>query len=273
MAKLFGPFDAGAGAGIYTAQWSKMMRTAIKDGIVNGYLNELLVYGDSTGMQVKVKTGGGWVKGHYYENDAEETLAISAANATNPRWDYVVLEVDWTLSDNQMSVKVVAGTAAASPSLPSLTQTTSKWQIPLAKVVVGAGVTTITAGNVSDLRSFFNVKTRSMTIPMPSVMYNSSRAQVAFFKTRAAITIRKIIVETGSTSYQVAGDLKYADDQTSFANATVIDVCDTASGVFSATTGFDDATVPAEKWIYFQLDSAPNSALSSFTVQIEYTYD
>lgn len=156
MAKIFGPFGTGAGASMYEAQWSKMMRTVFKDGIVNGLMNELLVYGDSTGMQVKVKTGGGWIKGHYYENDAEETIAVAAANATYARWDYVALEVDWTKNDNQMSVVVVQGTPAASPALPSLTQTTSKWQIPLAKVVVGAGVTTITAGNVTDLRPFLS---------------------------------------------------------------------------------------------------------------------
>jgi hypothetical protein len=152
MTKIFGPFNQGVGASLFETQWSTMMRTVFKDGVVNGYLNELLPYGDSTGMQVKVRNGAGWIKGHYYQNDAEETKAISTANPSNPRWDLVVLEVDWTKTDNQMSVVVVVGTPAASPSLPSLTQNTSKWQIPLAKVVVGAGVTTIAAGNVIDSR-------------------------------------------------------------------------------------------------------------------------
>ena len=158
MTKTYVPFNSGAGASVYEAQWSKMMNSVFRNGVVHGHLEELEVYGDSTGMQVKVKEGAGWVKGHFYENDAEETIAVSAADATNPRWDYVVLEVDWTQSDNQMSVKMVSGTPAASPSLPSLTQTTSKWQIPLAKVVVGAGVSTVTVANVFDLRKYSNFR-------------------------------------------------------------------------------------------------------------------
>ncbi|MEN6522836.1 MAG: hypothetical protein ABFD14_03840 [Anaerolineaceae bacterium] len=156
MTKTFIPFDSGAGASVFTAQWSKMMRTQFKDGVISNYLNDMQVYADSTGMQVKVKSGAGWIKGHYYENDLEEILAITAANATLARWDLVVLEVDWTKTDAQMIAKVITGTPAASPALPALTQNTSVWQIPLAKVVVGAAVSTIAAGNVSDLRIFAN---------------------------------------------------------------------------------------------------------------------
>lgn len=154
MAKTFVPFNAGAGASIYEAQWSKMMSTVFRNGVVSGHLDELEVYGDSTGMQVKASAGAGWVRGHFYENDEEEIIAVPASDATNPRWDYVALEVDWTKSNDQMRVVVIEGTPAASPSLPSLTKNASKWQLPLAKIVVGAGVTTITAGNVSDLRQY-----------------------------------------------------------------------------------------------------------------------
>lgn len=156
MTKTFIPFDSGAGASVFTAQWSKMMRTQFKDGVISNYLNDLQVYADSTGMQVKVKSGAGWIKGHYYENDLEEILAITAANATLARWDLVVLEVDWTKTDAQMIAKVITGTPAASPALPALTQNTSVWQIPLAKVVVGAAVSTIAAGNVTDLRFYMD---------------------------------------------------------------------------------------------------------------------
>lgn len=151
---VFGPFATGAGAQLFEAQWSQMMRTVFKDGVVRNYLNDLLVYADSTGMQVKVKTGAGWIKGHYYSNSAEETIALTAANATLARIDIIALEVDWTKSDNQMTVVLVTGTAAATPVIPALTQSTSKWQIPLAKVYVGAAVSTIASGNVTDIRLF-----------------------------------------------------------------------------------------------------------------------
>jgi len=151
--KQFYPFDSGAGAGVRTAQWSKMFRQVFADGVVKDYLNSLLVYADSTGMQVKVKSGAGLIAGHYYENTAEEIVAINSANASLPRYDLVVLQVDWSLSDNQISVTTVRGTAASSPSIPTVTQTANIWQILLAVVYVGAGVTTIAAANVTDLRT------------------------------------------------------------------------------------------------------------------------
>jgi hypothetical protein len=149
MTKQYFPFD---NAQVMEAQWSLMARQWVQSGVFSGLMNEMLVYGDSTGMQVKVKTGGGWVQGHYYSNDAEEILAIQAAHATLNRIDRVILYVDWT--NNLVNTGVLTGTPNASPTAPTLTQNTSIWQISLAQVYVGAAVATIAAGNVTDERSF-----------------------------------------------------------------------------------------------------------------------
>ncbi len=154
MAKKFYPFDSGDGSTVRTSQWSAMMSAAIPSGVVKDFLNQMQVYADSTGMQIKIKSGAAWIMGHYYANDSEEVLAIDASHATLARWDLVALQVDWAASNNQISTVIVKGTASASPSLPALTQTTSKWQIPLAKIVVAAAAITIAAGAVADMRSF-----------------------------------------------------------------------------------------------------------------------
>ena len=57
---------------MYVAQLVKMFGSLVQNGVIDSYLNSLQVYADSSGMQVKVKSGGAWVKGEYYENDAEE---------------------------------------------------------------------------------------------------------------------------------------------------------------------------------------------------------
>lgn len=151
MTEYYYPFDAGAGSSIYEGQWSKLIRnTALVNGYVPLYLNELLVYGDSTGMQVKVKTGGMWIMGHYYETDAELTKAIAASDPTNPRWDRVVARLDW--SNNLVSVAVVTGTPAGSPAIPALTQSSTIWEIGIALVYVTAAVATIAADKVYDYR-------------------------------------------------------------------------------------------------------------------------
>lgn len=149
MTESYYPFD---NADVYEAQWSMLMRQA---AICNGYVplldNELLVYGDSTGMQVKVKTGGCWIMGHFYRTDAQLTKAIAAADATNPRWDIVVARLDWT--NNIISIAVVTGTPAGSPTVPAVTQSSSVWEIKLARVYVTAAISTIAADKVYDQRA------------------------------------------------------------------------------------------------------------------------
>ena len=47
---------------------------------------------------------------------------------------------------------VLKGTAAASPALPALTQTSAVWEIPLATITVTAALAAIATGNIADAR-------------------------------------------------------------------------------------------------------------------------
>lgn len=152
MAQNYYPFDAGAGSAVTESQWSKMAQNWIQTGVFYDWANKLEVYADSTGMQVKVRTGAAWIMGHFYENDAEVTLSIATSNPTNPRIDRVVLRLDWT--NNTIDLAVLTGTPAASPTPPSVTQSSTIWEISLAQVYVGAAVSTIAAGNVTDERTW-----------------------------------------------------------------------------------------------------------------------
>jgi hypothetical protein len=157
MTKLYGPFDAGAGSSMTENNWRKMAQMFAETGVLSGYLNELEVFGDSTGMQVKVPSGLAYVKGHFFESDAQETVTIAANASGNARIDRVVLEANF--STNVIDFVVVAGTPAGSPAAPSLTQDlTTKWQMPLAQVAVANGASTITAGNVTDERNVFTTR-------------------------------------------------------------------------------------------------------------------
>ena len=131
------------------SQWARN----IGEGVKTGALNELEVFADSTGMQVKVRSGQALVRGHYYQNTAELALSLDAADLTNPRIDTVVLELD--PSANSIVLKVITGTPAPSPSAEPVVQTDAGiYQIKLADIAVGASVTTISAGNVTDTRGY-----------------------------------------------------------------------------------------------------------------------
>lgn len=147
MAETSGPW---AGTDWSQADWDDAFSKIVQDGILQSVLDECQVFADSTGMQVKVRSGDAWLAGRKYKNSAQITLAIAAANPSNPRIDLVVLRMDYTAKTVVAAVKT--GTASGSPTAPTLQQDTAIYEIPLAEVRVNAAVSTITAGNVTDKR-------------------------------------------------------------------------------------------------------------------------
>lgn len=87
-------------------------------------------------------------------NDATVNLLISAADATNPRYDLVIAQVrdtNYGEAANDARLTVVTGTPAASPADPSLTSYPNC--LVLARVRVEAAVTSIVTAKITDLRT------------------------------------------------------------------------------------------------------------------------
>jgi hypothetical protein len=111
-------------------------------------------------MSVNVAAGSALVTGtsslaqgvYVVTNDATVNLAIATADATNPRRDLVIAQVRDNTEDasgsNDFRLFVVTGTPAASPSDPAV----PAGSVVLARVTVGAGVTSIVNANITDLR-------------------------------------------------------------------------------------------------------------------------
>lgn len=95
-------------------------------------------------------------QGCYFDyNDAVVNLVIGPANATNPRIDLIVATVqdaDYTAGPNQAILQVIAGTPGGTPVPP--TGSVPPNSVVLAQVLVGASVTSINAGNITDLRPY-----------------------------------------------------------------------------------------------------------------------
>lgn len=152
MATRYYPFDSGQGGAVTEQEWSKMTRHWMNTGVIQGGLNNFEVYADSTGMNVKVKSGEAWIKGHYFESDEEEVLPFAQADGSNPRIDRVVIRLDW--GENRIELAVLQGVPAVSPVAPALTQNTARWEISLARIRVDAGVNTIPNNKVTDEREY-----------------------------------------------------------------------------------------------------------------------
>lgn len=86
--------------------------------------------------------------------DGTVNLTIAAADPTNPRKDIVyaaIQDAQYSGSNNQPVLLVATGTAAPSPSAP----TAPASAVVLAEILVPAGATSITSGDITDKRSFF----------------------------------------------------------------------------------------------------------------------
>lgn len=148
-------FDSVAGDRSYGSDaFAQLFHGMIgSDSVLWGYADELKVVPNSpAAMNVRVSTGAAMVQGRFFEvYSAPEVVAVGAAHATLNRIDTVVIRVDYTNRD--ISLAVVAGTAAASPTPAALTQSGSVWEFALGYIHVTAAATSITAVRIADARN------------------------------------------------------------------------------------------------------------------------
>ena len=131
------------------------------DGYIPSVLSELAVSASGGSMNVTVAPGAALVRGILY--DQFETLQFPiAASTIQPRIDRIVIEVIPAGAgeniEGRSRIVVKTGTPAATPTAPSLTQTTALWQIPLAQVLVDASVVAIASNKVTDERVALSVQ-------------------------------------------------------------------------------------------------------------------
>ena len=140
------------GSSYNQADFNAFLLDSIGSGYVLGYENELRVTQNSpANMGVRVRTGRCYVQGYYGWVTSNEALTVPAAHTTLPRIDRVVARLSVSVNQS-VTFAIKTGTPAASPSAPTLTRTSETYEISLARIYVGAGVTSITAANITDER-------------------------------------------------------------------------------------------------------------------------
>lgn len=158
------PFDTGAGGNVTEAQWREMAKHWVNDGLISTVGSAMAVTA-TTGMVLQVAAGAAFIQGHYGALDVATNVTVSAAHATLPRIDRVVLRLD--ALGNAITAEVVAGTPNVSPTAPALTQTSATWEISLATVAVAAAATSIVSGNITDARTLTTPNNGTIQAPTP----------------------------------------------------------------------------------------------------------
>jgi len=114
------------------------------------FANELAVTADGSSMVVSVGAGYCNVDGkvRFFENST--SLTLSVAHGTYARIDSVVVERNDTERD--ITIKLVEGTASASPAPVEPVRSNGVYQLVLARITVPAGTTRIAQANIEDCR-------------------------------------------------------------------------------------------------------------------------
>lgn len=177
MAVTYGFYNSVNGDRKYNAeQMAQIFDGIINDGVFSS-VGTAFTVSPSSGMVISVGAGRAWFNHTWTYNDAAITLTVSTAPAgTLSRIDAVVIEVD---TNNRVNtIKIVAGTQAASPVRPTLVNTGGVYQYALAYITVAAGTTAITSTMIA---SVVGTDTPFVTGPLETVgvtaLYDYWRAE------------------------------------------------------------------------------------------------
>lgn len=158
------PGDAGA----YSAQnWNQLYQYIIGVGASRANVGPMLGSGTqpNDGLRVQAKgtpttsidvlPGSALVQGIGYINTDTVSFVIANNTSGNPRIDTVILRADYALQTVRLAV--LQGAPAASPSIPTLTQSANvMWEIPLADIAVANSFTSITNANITPRHEWAN---------------------------------------------------------------------------------------------------------------------
>lgn len=105
---------------------------------------------EDTGMNVTVSAGSAWINGYAYHNDGDFTLTFDPADGVLDRIDRIV--VRWGRLARSINLAIVKGTPGSSPSAPAIVRSADYYDLGIATVSIGAGITAITQAMITDTR-------------------------------------------------------------------------------------------------------------------------
>jgi len=159
---IYWPFDSvvstdGEGNETYDREINseklrKIFKMLYTDGVVMAANSNALKVSVSSGMDISVAPGPCIIQGAMGLEENSTVFTVPAANGNLARIDSVVARVNTSLSARDISLVYLTGTAAASPSAPSITRANGVYDLRLANIRVNAGVTSITGSNITDTR-------------------------------------------------------------------------------------------------------------------------
>lgn len=135
---------------VYKAEdWAWYFATFLSSGIFPKPSDGLQVVAYS-GMEVKVNIGYAFINGYAFRNPESKSITLDMAEGAQNRVDRVVVRWDLVLRD--IYIDVIKGEPSARPVAAELTRNKEVWELAIADIYVGKGVTKIMTQNITDQR-------------------------------------------------------------------------------------------------------------------------
>ena len=129
--------------------WAWYFATFIANGVFPKPSDGLQVVAYS-GMEVEVNAGYAFINGYAFRNPATLGVTLDRAEGAQNRVDRVV--VRWDLPQRDMYIAVLKGVPSARPEAEAVTRNTEIWELALADIYIGKGVTRILTQDITDQR-------------------------------------------------------------------------------------------------------------------------
>lgn len=241
--------------------------------------SDLILSAPGSGLSVNVSTGeaivggseGGTQGGYYARNASTTNLAISTANATNPRIDTVCLTIadaGYTeptgVSGNAAVLQVVTGTATSGANLTNLS---GKAGLPLSSLLLGyvlvpAAASSIVTNDIANQATPIRPG-QGLANPIASSLTQPSRSLATVYQPNALRPTLLIVIGT-ATSSTGTGVLLVNIGATGSPATVVAETALNATGSVGSTAT-STCVVPAG-WFYEILNSSSGGAAAIVSV-------
>ena len=132
-------------------QMSSIFDGIINDGIFMSIGERFEVTANGGDMFVTVGTGRAWFNHTWTLNDAPLPVELPQSELILDRYDAIVLEINAEQSARENSIKVVSGLPSSNPVYPTLINTLTIHQYPLAYIYVARNATSIRTADITSM--------------------------------------------------------------------------------------------------------------------------
>ena len=207
----------------------------------NGVLKELdtsLQVKASSGMEIQILYGAGIIDGKIIVNDSVAYLTVDTSNPTLKRIDRVIFRLNTV--ERLMEFAILKGTPTALPEAPALTRNDQIWEMCLAEIAVGEGVTEITNIDITDKRADEYLCGWSYAFGLPGTIEKALSGKVeSIVKQNVAVAASSFVSDTTYADYPYKAEITVEGVDSSYIPDVVLNVAEASSGNYASVSKTD----------------------------------